>query len=215
MEWLFESLLLLHYHFGNSLATLFASRTRLERQGCHRWRQEAKCKYKLTLLDTTFDTFLIHFQDKRHFLFMSFRGDVLVMLSWCICVPFLTIFPPISCALWSVPEVIWTALAWPKHMVWLLSAPRNYKKTEQKSIAIWRYIFSGFWHHFGYMFWRRSDFLEQTVVYKIECEKGAPKRWNKEWWLSPGAPWQPPSCAHFLNNKQQLSKQWTTTIAEV
>ena len=25
---------------------------------------------------------------------MSFRGDVLVMLSWCICVPFLTIFHP-------------------------------------------------------------------------------------------------------------------------
>ncbi len=146
---------------------------------------------------------------------MSFRGDVLVMLSWCICVPFLTIFPPISCAMWSVPEVIWTAQAWPKHMFWLLSAPRNYKKTEQKSIAIWRYIFSGFWHHFGYMFWRRSDFLEQMVVYKIVCEKGAPKRWNNQLWGSPGAPWQPPSCAHFLNNKQQLSKQWTTTIAEI
>ncbi len=146
---------------------------------------------------------------------MSFRGDVLVMLSWCICVPFLTIFPPITCAMWSVPEVIWTAQAWPKHMFWLLSAPRNYKKTKQKSIAIWSFIFSGCLHYFGYMFWRRSNFLEQIVVYKIVCEKGAPKRWNKEWWLSPGAPWQPPSCAHFLSNKQQLSKQWTTTIAEI
>ena len=122
-----------------------------------------------------FDTF----SRQAPLFFMSFRGDVLVMLSWCICVPFLTIFPPITCAMWSVPEVIWTAQAWPKHMFWLLSAPRNYKKTEQKSIAIWRYIFSGFWHHLGHMFWRRSDFLEQMVVYKIVCEKGAPKRWNR------------------------------------
>ena len=66
-ECLLESLLLFHYHFGNSLAALFASRTRLERQGCHRRRQGAKCKNKLTLLDTTFDTFSTHFQDKRHF----------------------------------------------------------------------------------------------------------------------------------------------------
>ena len=122
-----------------------------------------------------FDTFSRH----APLFSMSFRGDVLVMLSWCICVPFLTIFPPITCAMWSVPEVIWTARAWPKDMFWLLSAPRNYKKTKQKSIAIWSFIFSGFWHHFGYMFWRRSDFLEQMVVYKIVCEKGAPKRWNK------------------------------------
>ena len=64
--------------------------------------------------------------------FMSFRGDVLVMLSWCICVFFLTIFPPVSCAMWSVPEVIWTAQAWPKHMFWLVSAPRNNKKQSRK-----------------------------------------------------------------------------------
>ena len=146
---------------------------------------------------------------------MSFRGDVLVMLSWCICVPFLTIFPPISCAMWSVPEVIWTAQAWPKHMFWLLSAPRNYKRTKQKSIAIRSFIFSGVWQYFGYMFWRRSEFFKQMVVHKIVCEKGAPTRWNGELCLSPGAPWQPPSCAHFLNNKQPLSKQWTTTIAEI
>ena len=67
MECLLESLLPFHRHFGSSLATLFASRTRLERQGCHRWRQGAKCNQPLTLLDTTFDTFSIHFQDKRHF----------------------------------------------------------------------------------------------------------------------------------------------------
>ena len=84
--------------------------------------------------------------------------------------------------------------------------PEKLQKNEQKSVAIWNYILNGLWHHFRHMFWRISDFLEKIVVYKIECEKGAPKRWNKEWWLSPGAPWQPPSRAHFLNNKQQLSE---------
>ena len=67
MEWLFESLLLFHHHFGSSLATLFASRTRLERQGCHRWRQGAKCKNKLTLLDTIFHTFLHIFKTRATF----------------------------------------------------------------------------------------------------------------------------------------------------
>ena len=67
MECLLESLLPFHRHFGSSLATLFASRNRLERQSCPRRRQGAKCKNKLTLLDTTFDTFSTHFQDKRHF----------------------------------------------------------------------------------------------------------------------------------------------------
>ena len=42
-----ESLLLFCHHFGCSLAALFASRNRLERQSCHRRRQGAKCKYTL------------------------------------------------------------------------------------------------------------------------------------------------------------------------
>ena len=55
MECLLESLLLFHRHFGMSLATLFASKNRLERQSCHRRRQGIKCKYKVTILETIFN----------------------------------------------------------------------------------------------------------------------------------------------------------------
>ena len=67
MECLLESLLLFHLHFGSSLAALFASRTRLERQSCPRRRQGTKCHYPLTLLETILDTCFLDFQDTRHF----------------------------------------------------------------------------------------------------------------------------------------------------
>ena len=44
------------------------------------------------------NTFLI-FPRRAPFSSMSFRGDVLVMLSWCICVPFLRTVAPISCSM--------------------------------------------------------------------------------------------------------------------
>ena len=179
-ECLLESLLLFCRHFGSSLAAFLHQQIDWSAKAAPGGAKEGNAKINSPFWTPLLTHFRHIFKTNTTF-FISFRGDVLVMLSWCICVPFLTIFPPISCAMWSVPEVIWTAQAWPKHMFWLLSAPRNDKKTEQKSIAIWSYILNGIWHHFGDMFWRRSNFLDQMVVYKIECEKGAPKRWNKDW----------------------------------
>jgi len=155
VEYLLESLLPFHRHFGSSLAALFASRNRLERQSCHRRHQGANSRISPHSFGDHFGHIFLIFSRRAPLFSMSFRGDVLVMLSWCICVPFLKTFAPVSCSMWSVPEVIWTAQAWPKHMFWLLSAPRNYKKTKQKSVAIWSFILNGFWHHFGYMFSRK------------------------------------------------------------
>ena len=67
VECLLESLLPFCRHLGSSLAALFASRTRLERQSCHRRRQGGKCKYKTTLLETILDTVFRYFQDVHHF----------------------------------------------------------------------------------------------------------------------------------------------------
>ena len=180
VECLLESLLPLDPHFWSSLATLFASRTRLERQGCHRWRQGAKCKYKTInmFLDTTFDTFLTHFQDKRHFFHVFSRRCSSHAFLVYLCTfsdDFSTHF--VCHVICARSDLDCTGMA--QTHVLTFERPEKRQKQKQKSIAILNYMFSGFWHHFGYMFWRKSDFLKQMVVYKIVCEKGAPKRWNR------------------------------------
>jgi hypothetical protein len=61
----------------------------------------------------------------------------------------------------------------------------------------------------------KFDICVKKGTPKKYLKKGAQTDSNGKLFQCPGAPWQPPSRAHFLNNKQQLSKQWTTTIAEI
>ena len=46
-------------------------------------------------------------------------------------------------------------------------------------------------------------------------KKVAPKGETTNYGAAQGLPDSPPRARTFLNNKQQLSKQWTTTIAEI
>ena len=170
-----ESLLPFHRHFGSSLATLFASRTRLERQGCHRWRQEAKCKYKVTLMDTIFDTFLTHFQDMRHFFHVFSRRCSSHAFLVYLCTfsdDFSTHF--VCHVICARSDLDCTGMA----QTHVLTSERPEKLQKDKAEKCsdlelhFQWVLAPFWVHI----FAKIYFFEQMVVHKIECERGAPKR---------------------------------------
>ena len=107
---------------------------------------------------------------------MSFRSDVLVMLSLCIFYTFQGFSNHFLChVICARSDLDCRGMAQP-HVLNSERSEKLQQKTAEKSVAIWSYILIGFWHHFKYMLTRKYHFWEQAVVHESECEKGVPKR---------------------------------------
>ena len=149
--------MLFHHHFGISLATLFASRTRLKRQSCHRRRQGGKCKYKVTLLKRFWKHISDIFKTRTTFFNVFSKrcsSHAFLVYLYTLSEGFSTHFLcHVICARSDLDR---TGMA----QTHVLPSERSEKlqKNITEKLAIWSYILNGIWHHFGYMFSRKSVF---------------------------------------------------------
>ena len=146
-----ESLLPLIHHFGSSLAALFASRNRSERQSCPRRRQGAKCNYLLTLLETILDTFFDIFKTRPAFFHVFSRrcsSHAFLVYLCTFSEDFSTNF---VCHVICVRSDLDCTRMAQTHVLTSESSEKL-QKTEQNNVAIWSFILNGFGHNFGHMF---------------------------------------------------------------